>query len=267
MVLSGGVPAPSEKRKLWNMETLSSDKVCCNVAWTWQIILGWSQIVLRFVTKTLGARSESVGVFLLRAGRGADVRVGAGLGSPRQRLAGAGERQPRPLGVEGRRGGAVPLRAVLHWVPPHLEVYPPGAGCLLEDEEVLPPDLLLADAAGVRLSVRGHIRLIVHGLDDVTVLEILLGGAAIEHPLDDLWGGSSRGSLEAGSPVSWAGEDDVTDFWDKGTMAWDDCYRTCCVSSEQSLCDCCNKTTQNKRRWNANSQMNDVQVTLLNMQI
>ena len=270
MALSGGVPAPSEKRKLWIMETLGSDKVCCNVAWTWQIILGWSQIVLRFVTKTFGAGSKSVGVFLLRGDRGADVRdvrVGAGLSPPGQRLAGAGVGQPRPLGVEGRRGRAIPLWAVLNWIPPHLEVNPPGAGCLLEDEEVLPPDLLLGDAAGVRLSVRGHIGLIVHRLDDVTVLEILLGGAAIEHPLDDLWGGSSRGSLEAGSPVSWAGEDDVTDIWDKGTMAWNDCYRTCCLSSEQSLCDCCNKTTQNKRRWNANSQMNDVQVTLLNMQI
>ena len=202
MALSVGVPAPSEKRKLRNMETLSSDKLCCNVAWTWQIILGWSRIILRFVTKTLGAGSKSVGVFLLWGGRGADVRVGAGLGSPWQRLAGAGERQPRPLGVEGRRGRAVPLRAVLHWVPPHLEVYPPGAGCLLQDEEVLPPDLLLGDAAGVRLRVCGHIGLVVHRLDDVAVLEILLGGAAIKHPLDDLWWRSSRGSLEAGSPFS-----------------------------------------------------------------
>ena len=202
------------------METRSSDKLCCNVAWTWQIILGWSRIVLRFVTKTFGARSKSVGGFsvrwFLRSGRGADVCVGAGLGPPRQRLAGAGVRQSRPLRVQGRRWRAVPLRAVLHRVPPHLEVDPPGAGCLLEDEEVLPPDLLLRHAAGVCLRVRGHIGLVVHGLDHIAVLEILLGGAAIKHPLDDLWWRSPGGALEAGSPVSWAGEDDVTDNWDRG---------------------------------------------------
>ena len=254
------------------METPGSDKLCCNVAWTWQIILGWSRIVLRFVTKTFGAGSKSVGGFsavrwFLQSGRGADVCVGAGLGPPRQRLAGAGVCQSRPVRVQGRRGGAVPLRAVLHWVPPHLEVDPPGACCLLEDEEVLPPDLLLRHAAGVCLRVRGHIGLVVHGLDHIAVLEILLGGAAIEHPLDDLWGWSPGGTLEAGSPVSWAGEDDVTDNWDREGQWLEMIVTERVVSSLNKVLWDCNKTTQNKRRWNANSQMNDVQVTVLNMQI
>ena len=195
--------------------------MCCNVAWTWQIILWWSCIVLWFVTKAFSAGSKSVWSFsvrwFLQSGRGADVCVGAWLGSPRQRLAGAGVSQPRPLGVQGRRGRPVPLRAVLHRVSPHLEVDSPGTCCLLENEEVLPPRLLLRHAAGVRLRVRlCHIWLIVHGLDNIAVLEVLFGSAAIEHPLDDLWGRSSGGSLEAGSPVSWAGEDDVTDKGDNG---------------------------------------------------
>ena len=82
--------------------------------------------------------------------------------------------------MQGRRGRAVPLRAVLHRVAADLEVDPPGAGCLLEDVEILPPGLLR-----VRL-IAGHIRLIVHGLDGVAILEILLSGTAIEHPFDNL---------------------------------------------------------------------------------
>ena len=136
----------------------------------------------------------------MQGGRGADVGVGAGLSPPRQRLAGAGVGQPRPLGVEGRRGRAVPLRAVLHRVPPHLEVDPSGARGLLEDEEVLPPRFLLRDAAGVRLCVCCDVGLIVHGLDDVAVLEVLLGGAAVQHPLDNLAAGAPRAARGEAAP-------------------------------------------------------------------
>ena len=177
--------------------------------------MGGSGLLLLLAAEPLRARPESVGglpaaAAVLRGEGGREARVGAGLGPPRQSATAAAARAAEAvlpplclLEAEGRARAGGDVGAVLHGVAAAALLQPRGRHRLLEAVS----GARGGGAGAVRVAVEAGVGLagaLGLGVEVVPVLEVLLGGAAVQHPLDDLAAGAPRaGRGEAAPPAAW----------------------------------------------------------------
>ena len=174
-----------------------------------------SGLLLLLAAEPLRARPESVGglpaaAAVLRGEGGREARVGAGLGPPRQGATAAAARAAEAvlpplclLEAEGRARAGGDVGAVLHGVAAAALLQPRGRHRLLEAVS----GARGGGAGAVRVAVEAGVGLagaLGLGVEVVPVLEVLLGGAAVQHPLDDLAAGAARAARgEAAPPAAW----------------------------------------------------------------
>ena len=174
-----------------------------------------SGLLLLLAAEPLRARPEGVGglpaaAAVLRGEGGREARVGAGLGPPRQSATAAAARAAEAvlpplclLEAEGRARAGGDVGAVLHGVAAAALLQPRGRHRLLEAVS----GARGGGAGAVRVAVEAGVGLagaLGLGVEVVPVLEVLLGGAAVQHPLDDLAAGPPRaGRGEAAPPAAW----------------------------------------------------------------
>ena len=178
--------------------------------------MGGSGLLLLLAAEPLRARPESVGglpaaAAVLRGEGGREARVGAGLGPPRQGATAAAARAAETvlpplclLEAEGRARAGGDVGAVLHGVAAAALLQPRGRHRLLEAVS----GARGGGAGAVRVAVEAGVGLagaaLGLGVEVVPVFEVLLGGAAVQHPLDDLAAGAPRaGRGEAAPPAAW----------------------------------------------------------------
>ena len=177
--------------------------------------MGGSGLLLLLAAEPLRARPEGVGglpaaAAVLRGEGGREARVGAGLGPPRQGATAAAARAAETvlpplclLEAEGRARAGGDVGAVLHGVAAAALLQPRGRHRLLEAVS----GARGGGAGAVRVAVEAGVGLagaLGLGVEVVPVLEVLLGGAAVQHPLDDLAAGPPRaGRGEAAPPAAW----------------------------------------------------------------
>ena len=176
--------------------------------------MGGSGLLLLLAAEPLRARPEGVGglpaAAVLRGEGGREARVGAGLGPPRQGATAAAARAAEAvlpplclLEAEGRARAGGDVGAVLHGVAAAALLQPRGRHRLLEAVS----GARGGGAGAVRVAVEAGVGLagaLGLGVEVVPVLEVLLGGAAVQHPLDDLAAGPPRaGRGEAAPPAAW----------------------------------------------------------------
>ena len=178
--------------------------------------MGGSGLLLLLAAEPLRARPEGVGglpaaAAVLRGEGGREARVGAGLGPPRQGATAAAARAAEAvlpplclLEAEGRARAGGDVGAVLHGVAAAALLQPRGRHRLLEAVS----GARGGGAGAVRVAVEAGVGLagaaLGLGVEVVPVLEVLLGGAAVQHPLDDLAAGAPRaGRGEAAPPAAW----------------------------------------------------------------
>ena len=178
--------------------------------------MGRSGVLLLLAAEPLRARPEGVGglpaaAAVLRGEGGREARVGAGLGPPRQSATAATTRAaeavlpPRLFEAERRAGAGGDVGAVLHGVAAAALLQPRGRHRLLE---AVSGRARGGGAGAVRVAVEAGVGLagaaLGLGVEVVPVLEVLLGGAAVQHPLDDLAAGAPRAARgEAAPPAAW----------------------------------------------------------------
>ena len=177
--------------------------------------MGGSGLLLLLAAEPLRARPEGVGglpaAAVLRGEGGREARVGAGLGPPRQGATAAAARAAEAvlpplclLEAEGRARAGGDVGAVLHGVAAAALLQPRGRHRLLEAVS----GARGGGAGAVRVAVEADVGLagaaLGLGVEVVPVLEVLLGGAAVQHPLDDLAAGPPRAARgEAAPPAAW----------------------------------------------------------------
>ena len=180
--------------------------------------MGRSGVLLLLAAEPLRARPEGVGglpaaaAAVLRGEGGREARVGAGLGPPRQGATAAAARAAEAvlpplclLEAERRAGAGGDVGAVLHGVAAAALLQPRGRHRLLE---AVSGRARGGGAGAVRVAVEAGVGLagaaLGLGVEVVPVLEVLLGGAAVQHPLDDLAAGAPRAARgEAAPPAAW----------------------------------------------------------------
>ena len=181
--------------------------------------MGRSGVLLLLAAEPLRARPEGVGGLpaaaagaVLRGEGGREAGVGAGLGPPRQSATAAAARAAEAvlpplclLEAERRAGAGGDVGAVLHGVAAAALLQPRGRHRLLE---AVSGRARGGGAGAVRVAVEAGVGLagaaLGLGVEVVPVLEVLLGGAAVQHPLDDLAAGAPRAARgEAAPPAAW----------------------------------------------------------------
>ena len=180
--------------------------------------MGRSGVLLLLAAEPLRARPEGVGglpaaaAAVLRGEGGREAGVGAGLGPPRQSATAAAARAAEAvlpplclLEAERRAGAGGDVGAVLHGVAAAALLQPRGRHRLLE---AVSGRARGGGAGAVRVAVEAGVGLagaaLGLGVEVVPVLEVLLGGAAVQHPLDDLAAGAPRAARgEAAPPAAW----------------------------------------------------------------
>ena len=220
--------------------------------------MGRSGVLLLLAAEPLRARPEGVGglpaaAAVLRGEGGREARVGAGLGPPRQSATAAAARAAEAvlpplclLEAERRAGAGGDVGAVLHGVAAAALLQPRGRHRLLE---AVSGRARGGGAGAVRVAVEAGVGLagaaLGLGVEVVPVLEVLLGGAAVQHPLDDLAAGAPRAARgEAAPPAAWGhrvghrrtGTRGDTDNFDREDISTDNRDSTETKSLNTSLC-------------------------------